>query len=578
MSTAWRGATLAIGNSDISAPEITPGSDGPAVLDPQHLGDIVGALGTLKRSETGNTKSWKRRLRLFLIIAGPGLIVMGGGNDAGGVSVYAQMGQDYGMKLLWCMVLLFPILYFCQEMVVRLGAVSGVGHGKLIFARFGKFWGTFSVADLFVINAVTIVVEFIGVEQGLSYFGLSNLWAVLASAVLLFAVMAGGTYRYWERFLIFLVIANFISFPMAFLVHGSAGSAVTGVVPSMPGGLNATLLLLVVSVVGTTVEPWQMFFQQSNVVDKRITPRWLNYERWDTGIGVVIEVAGALAIMAACAFGLAHTSAFGNFNDLNSTFTALQQHVGHGVGGLLAIATIDGSLIGANLTALTTTYTLGDVYPKMRHSLHWKMKQAPWFYGLYAISVAVAAVVTLAWANDLDVVINGVEALNGILLPSALVFLILLANDKAVLGPWSNTTAQNWVSGVIAWVVLTFSLAPLVTTFWPVITLKQAFSGGAVCLVLGVIAAFLLLRYRASRNEQFADGPGNNRRPPDMDRATWKETLRARRTTWRTPRIETLERPTLSMSRRVGLLALRGYIIFAIVIMVIKLIQVTTAH
>jgi len=569
---------LAIGNSDTSVPEIAPGSHSPAVLDPQHAGDIVGAFGTLKQSETGKPRSWRRKLRLLLIIVGPGLIVMGGGNDAGGVSVYAQMGQDYGMKLLWCLVLLFPILYFCQEMVVRLGAVSGVGHGKLIYARFGKFWGTFSVADLFIINAVTIVVEFIGVEQGLSFFGMSSTWAVVSSAVLLFVVMAGGTYRYWERFLLFLVIANFVSFPMAFLVPGSATSTVAGVVPSMPGGLNATLLLLVVSVVGTTVEPWQMFFQQSSVVDKRITPRWLNYERWDTGIGVVIEVIGALAIMAACAFGLAHTSAFGNFSDLNSTFTALQQHVGHGVGGLLAIATIDGSLIGANLTALTTTYTLGDVHPKMRHSLHWKMKQAPRFYGLYAISIAVAAVVTLAWANDLDVVINGVEALNGILLPSALVFLILLSNDKAVLGPWSNTTAQNWVSGIIAWVVLTFSLAPLVTTFWPVITLKQTFIGGAVCLVLGVIAAFLLLRFRASRNEPFVDGPDNNRRPPDMDRAAWKEILSDRRTAWRTPRIDTLERPTLSMTRRIGLLSLRGYILFAIVIMVIKLIQVTTAH
>jgi Mn2+/Fe2+ NRAMP family transporter len=193
MPAAWRGATLTIDKSGTSAPEIAPGSDAPAVLDPQHVGDIVGALGTLKRSETGNTKSWKRKLRMFLVIIGPGLIVMGGGNDAGGVSVYLQMGQDYGMKLLWALVLLFPVLYFCQEMVVRLGAVSGVGHGKLIFARFGKFWGTFSVADLFIINAVTIVVEFIGVEQSLSFFGMSNFWAVLSSAILLFAVMAGGS-------------------------------------------------------------------------------------------------------------------------------------------------------------------------------------------------------------------------------------------------------------------------------------------------------------------------------------------------------------------------------------------------
>jgi Mn2+/Fe2+ NRAMP family transporter len=571
---------VAIDNSDASAHEMVPGSNGPAVLDPQHVGDIVGALGTLNRNETGNTKSWRRKFRLLLIIVGPGLIVMGGGNDAGGVSVYAQMGQDYGMKLLWTLVLLFPILYFCQEMVVRLGAVSGVGHGKLIFARFGKFWGTFSVFDLFVINAVTIVVEFIGVEQSLSFFGMSSFWAVVSSAILLFAVMAGGTYRYWERFLIFLVIANFVTFPMVYFTHTSITSTAAGVVPSMPGGLNATLLLLIVAVVGTTIEPWQLFFQQSNVVDKRITPRWMNYERLDTAVGVAIEVVGALAIMCACAFGLGHTKAFGNFNDLSTTAAQLQHYVGHGVGDLLAIAALDGSLIGANLTALTTTYTLGDVYPKMRHSLHWKLSQAPWFYGLYAISIGLSAVVTLAWGNDLGVVINGVEALNGILLPSALVFLILLANDRPVLGPWTNSTAQNWIAGIIAWTVLTFSLAPLVTTFWPVITLKQSFYGLGVCTVLGVAAAVLLVRFRASSDEQsgLLSDPATNRRPLGMDRGQWREELRERRVAWRTPPIHTLQRPVLSMSRKVGLLALRGYIIFAIIIMVIKLIQYTTAH
>ena len=192
------------------------------------------------------------------------------------------------------------------------------------------------------------------------------------------------------------------------------------------------------------------------------------------------------------------------------------------------------------------------------------------------------SVVTLAWGNDLDVVINGVEALNGILLPSALVFLILLANDKPILGPWTNGRAQNWIGGLVAWIVLTFSLAPLVTTFWPVITLKQSIWGLAACTVLGIAAAALLVRRRPSRDEVVADDPADdvasNRRPPGMDRAQWRRELRERRVAWRTPRIDTLQRPALSMARRIGLLALRAYIIFAIVIMVIKLVQVTTAH
>jgi hypothetical protein len=225
----------------------------------------------------------------------------------------------------------------------------------------------------------------------------------------------------------------------------------------------------------------------------------------------------------------------------------------------------------------------------MRHSLHWKPNQAPWFYGLYAILIGLSAVVTLAWGNDLDVVINGVEALNGILLPSALVFLILLANDKPILGPWINSRTQNWIGGLIAWIVLTFSLAPLVTTFWPVVTLKQSAWGLAACTVLGIAAAALLVRRRpgrdgaaAGRDGAAADDPGSdpagNRRPPGMDRAQWRRELRERRFAWRTPRIDTLQRPALSMARRIGLLTLRAYIVFAIVIMVIKLVQVTTAH
>jgi Mn2+/Fe2+ NRAMP family transporter len=565
--------------------DAAPGSAGPAVLDPQDAGDIVGALGTLKRTETGRTRSWRKKLRLLLIIVGPGLIVMGGGNDAGGVQVYAQMGQDYGMRLLWTLVLLFPVLFFCQEMVVRLGAVSGVGHGRLIFARFGKFWGTFSVSDLFVINAVTVVVEFIGVEQSLSFFGLSGAWAVGLSAALLFAVMAGGTYRYWERFLIVLVVADFVTFPLAYFAHARLTSTVAGTVPGLPGGLNATILLLIVAVVGTTIEPWQLFFQQSNVVDKRITPRWMNYERLDTGVGVLVEVAGAVVLMAACAFGLAHTKAFGNFADLSATAAELQRHIGHGAGDLLALAALDGSLIGANLTALTTTYTLGDVYPKMRHSLHWKPNQAPWFYGLYAVLVGVSAVVTLAWGNDLGVVIDGVEALNGVLLPSALIFLILLANDKPVLGPWTNSTAQNWIGGLIVWVVTTFSLAPLVTTFYPDVTLKQCGYAFAACTVLGLITAAIIWRLRPSRHrpdrlapDRLAPdrlAPDSNQRPAGMGRAQWRAILRNRRAAWRTPRLDTLERPAFSAARRIGLLTLRGYMIFAIVIIAIKLIQVT---
>src|ERR1700723_3815849 len=150
-------------------------------------GDIRGALGTLRQSDVGPRTGWAHRLRTLLAILGPGLIVMVGDNDAGAFSTYAQAGQNYGTTLLWTLLLLIPVLYVNQEMVLRLGAVTGVGHARLILERFGKFWGAFSVIDLFLLNALTIVTEFIGVSLGLDYLGVPKLWGVLAAAAVTIA-------------------------------------------------------------------------------------------------------------------------------------------------------------------------------------------------------------------------------------------------------------------------------------------------------------------------------------------------------------------------------------------------------
>jgi Mn2+/Fe2+ NRAMP family transporter len=212
-----------------------------AVLDSAHTGDIIGALGTIKQHDTGARRSWWQRLRTLLVIMGPGLVVMVGDNDAGGVATYAQAGQNYGMSLVWTLALLIPVLYVNQEMVVRLGAVSGVGHARLIFQRFGKFWGAFSVTDLFIVNALTIVTEFIGVSMALQFLGMSKYLAVPLGAVLLFATVALGSFRSWERFLFVLIAINILVIPMALMVHPSVGETAKGIVPNFPGGLNSTL-------------------------------------------------------------------------------------------------------------------------------------------------------------------------------------------------------------------------------------------------------------------------------------------------------------------------------------------------
>src|SRR5580700_11918049 len=170
-----------------------------AVLDDAHIGHIHGAFGTILHGDVAPRKTWQHRLTTLMAILGPGLIVMVGDNDAGAFATYGQAGQTYGTTLLWTLALLIPVLYVNQEMVLRLGAVTGVGHARLIFQRFGKFWGAFSIGDLLILNALTIVTEFIGVSMALNFLGCPRIIAIPAAAVLLFAVVALGSFRRWEQ-------------------------------------------------------------------------------------------------------------------------------------------------------------------------------------------------------------------------------------------------------------------------------------------------------------------------------------------------------------------------------------------
>ncbi len=228
-----------------------------AVLDEAHLGDIEGALGRIRVGEDVRHPGLRRRLVTFLAILGPGLIVMVGDNDAGGVSTYAQAGQDFGYSLLWVLLLLIPVLIVNQEMVVRLGAVTGVGHARLINERFGRFWGWFSVGDLFVLSFLTIVTEFIGVSLALSYFGITPYGSVPLTAVLLIGITASGSFARWERAIFLFIATSLVLYPLALASHPYWGQiAYHLVVPGIQGGASSAAVLLIIAIVGTTVAPW----------------------------------------------------------------------------------------------------------------------------------------------------------------------------------------------------------------------------------------------------------------------------------------------------------------------------------
>src|SRR5450759_786618 len=199
--------------------ELNPGKIRTAVLDDAHVGDIHGALGTIRQHDHGPRVGLFARWKTLIAIIGPGLIVMVGDNDAGAFGTYTQAGQNYGTTMLWTLLLLIPVIYVNQEMVLRLGAVTGVGHARLIFERFGKFWGAFSVIDLFMLNALTIVTEFIGIALGLSYLGVPRELGVALSAVAVMGAVSTGDFRRFERFALVLVAGSLVLVPIFLMVH-----------------------------------------------------------------------------------------------------------------------------------------------------------------------------------------------------------------------------------------------------------------------------------------------------------------------------------------------------------------------
>ncbi|WP_189302499.1 NRAMP family divalent metal transporter [Streptomyces albospinus] len=526
--------------------------------DAVHEEAIEGALGRVRLDEADSGRSLKRRLLTFLAIVGPGLVVMVGDNDAGGVSTYAQAGQNHGYSLLWVLLLLVPVLIVNQEMVVRLGAVTGVGHARLILERFGRFWGWFSVADLFVLNFLTIVTEFIGVSLALSYFGISKYIAVPVAALLLVAITAGGSFRRWERAMLAFIAAGLLLVPLALLSHPRYGSAAYHLfVPSVQGGVSSNAVLLIIAIVGTTVAPWQLFFQQSNIIDKRITPRFIGHERADTVLGSLVVAGGAVAIVIVADYAVRGTGAAGHFTDALGIATALADH-SRVLGALFAIVLLDASIIGAAAVTLATSYAFGDVF-NLRHSLHRSFGEAKAFYTSYTGMVLVAAAVVLIPGAPLGLITTGVQALAGLLLPSASVFLLLLCNDRAVLGPWTNPRWLNILASVIIAVLLMLSGILVATTLFPSLDTARVALWLSVVLAAGLLAAGVWLRGVRGRRAPAAT---------DADRVP-----RAERESWRMPPLALLEPVVWSPALKLGMGLLRGYLLIAALLLLVKAVQ-----
>ena len=403
-----------------------------------------------------------KTIQIYLLLAGPGLIVMIADNDAGGITTYAATGAMYGYNLIWFLILLGPVAYFVQEMTVRLGAVTKHGHAEAIFSAFGSFWGWFSLCDLTLVNWLTLVTEFIGMTAGLAIFGMPPVLTVLIVICIMMAIVVSGRYWTWEKITMVLCLVNLIYIPAAFLVHPSVDQVIhNGFIPNFPGGFNGELFFFLMANIGTTIAPWMIFFQQSAVVDKNMKEKDIPWGKFDTVVGAAFTVLVAVFIIIV-------TGTLLKGMDVESAAQAagIMMAAHPWVGTFLAIGLFDAGFLGALCIALTSSWAFGEVFG-WAHSLNYKVKEAIWFYLFYFLGLATAGCVVLIPGAPLVLITLFVQVVAVTLLPAALVFLIILLNNEEIMGKYKNTLFDNIANITIVTCIIVVSSLYGISTLFP---------------------------------------------------------------------------------------------------------------
>jgi Mn2+/Fe2+ NRAMP family transporter len=433
----------------MSQDTLDPEAAGPE-MDPRFITreDILRAHD---RSLVLRTRVDRRWLKLLWLLAGPGVLVMLGENDGPSMVSYATTGATYGVGFFVPFILLtFVMAFVVQEMTVRLGVATHRGHAELIFQRFGQFWGYFAMADLVFGNVLTLVTEFIAIQAGGLYFGLPAWLSVAAGALLIIGSLALRRYATWERVLMTLAVGNLLFIPAALLAHPS-GAALTHAIATwgpLPGGLNTAFLTLVMANIGATVTPWMIFFQQSAVVDKGLTRADLPQGRMDTAIGALLAAIVAIAtVVAAAPLFAAHVdvSQFASGADFA---TALRPLIGTTGATLFALGIIEAGLVAGVTISTSSSYGLAETI-SARHSLNLDFTNGWLFYGAAIVSTVVAAGIVLIPHAPLLAMTLTVNVIATLLMAPALLFLLLLVNDREIMRGLENRWRANLAGGTV---------------------------------------------------------------------------------------------------------------------------------
>jgi len=394
---------------------------------------------------------------LLWLLVGPGVLAMLGENDGPSMLSYAATGATYGIGFfLPFIAVTFLAAYIVQEMAMRLGAVTHRGYGELIFQRFGPFWGWLSAGDLVVTNLITLVTEVIAIRVGMGYFGVP-LIAAVGSAVLLVAIStSGGRYWRWERLAMGLVLFNLLFVIVAILARQSPAAIATAIATwtPLPHGSAQQFLLILASNIGATVTPWMLFFQQGASVDKGLTPKDIGQGRVDTLIGTALgALAGCATVVAAAPLSTNHVD-ISSFQGGAGYAEALRPLVGAPGAALFALGLVEAGAVAMLTISASTAYAVGEVLGGAGHSFNRSIRGAPAFYAAnLGLAVAAGAIVLIPGVPLLAIALNA-NLLATVLMPSALIFLLMMANDRELMGDRVNSRTTNAL-GILITVLVT---------------------------------------------------------------------------------------------------------------------------
>ncbi len=410
-------------------------------------------------------KNLKYHLLIFLAVVGPGIITANVDNDAGGILTYSQAGATYGYSLLWTLIPITVALIVVQEMVARMGVVTGKGLADLIREEYG-FRTTF-ILMLFLLAADlgNTISEFAGLASGMGVLGVTRYIAVPLGAVIVWALVVRGTYRQVEK--IFLIACLFyVAYPLScFLAHPNWSRAVQRTfVPSFH--FSSGYLFMILGLVGTTIAPWMQFYLQSAVVEKGIKAQNYVQSRWDVIIGCVITDVVAFFIIVACAATI-YVTGHRNIQDAGDAAIALRPLAGRAASALFAFGLCNASLFSASILPLATAYYVCEGLG-LESGIGKRVGEAPAFYSLYAglILFGALAVIVLKASAQVPIILIS-QVINGILLPFVLIFMLRLVNREDLMGDYRNTRLFNAIAWATCVVMVVLTLIWIVSTFFP---------------------------------------------------------------------------------------------------------------